>query len=219
MRCSPPPSAPRAPASAEAPLTTLPGVGPKLGAIAAEAGIETLGDLLLRIPHSYRDRSEARPLADLRLGEEATVMVEVRSARLRRTRRRGLTIVEATIADASGSIGATWFNQPWLVDRLRPGVAMLLVGNLDRRGFRVSEHEFLDGGDGGEPPSGIHTTGLVPVHPATEGLRPQRIREWVWQALAQGRRGDRAPACRAADPPPPRRRSRQPPRGALPGSP
>ncbi len=171
--------------STEAPLTTLPGVGPKLGAIAAEAGIETLGDLLLRIPHSYRDRSEARPLADLRLGEEATVMVEVRSARLRRTRRRGLTIVEATIADASGSIGATWFNQPWLVDRLRPGVAMLLVGNLDRRGFRVSEHEFLDGGGGGEPPSGIHTTGLVPVHPATEGLRPQRIREWVWQALAR----------------------------------
>ncbi len=110
-------------------------------------------------------------------------MVEVRSARLRRTRRRGLTIVEATVADSSGSIGATWFNQPWLADRLRPGVAMLLVGSLDRRGLRVSEHEFLGGEDDGEPPSGIHTTGLVPVHPATEGLRPQRIREWVWQAL------------------------------------
>ena len=175
---------PRA-SSLQAPLISLSGVGPKLAAAAAEAGIETLADLLWRIPHSYRDRSAARALGDLRLGEEATVMVDVRAARLRRARRRGLTIVEATVADRSGSISATWFNQPWLAERLRPGVRMLLVGSLDRRGFRVSEHEFLGAGEDGDPPTGIHTTGLVPVHPASEGLRPQRIREWVWQALAR----------------------------------
>jgi ATP-dependent DNA helicase RecG len=173
------------PTKLEAPLTTLSGVGPKLAAIAAEAGIETIGDLLLRVPHSYRDRSRARPLGDLRLGEEATVMVEVREARLRRTRRRGLTIVEAAVADDSGRVTASWFNQPWLADRLKAGVSMLLVGSLDRRGFRVSEHEFLPVEEGGGLPVGIHTTGLVPVHPATEGLRPQRIREWVWQALGR----------------------------------
>jgi ATP-dependent DNA helicase RecG len=169
----------------QAPLRTLSGVGPKLAATAAEAGIETIADLLWRVPHSYRDRSALRALDDLRLGEEATVMVEVRSARLRRARRRGLTIVEATVADRSGSIAATWFNQPWLAERLRTGVRMLLVGTLDRRGFRVSEHEILGAGEAGDLPAGIHTTGLVPVHPASEGLRPQRIREWVWQALAR----------------------------------
>jgi ATP-dependent DNA helicase RecG len=171
----------------QAPVRSLAGVGPKLAEAAAEAGIETIGDLLWRVPHSYRDRSAVRALADLRLGEEATVMVEVRSVRLRRARRRGLTIVEATVADSSGSIAATWFNQPWLAERLRSGVRMLLVGSLDRRGFRVAEHETLGVGEGGEPPAGLHTTGLVPVHPASEGLRPQRIREWVWQALARAR--------------------------------
>ena len=169
------------PSSLDAPLTSLAGVGPKLAEAAAEAGIETIADLLLRVPHSYRDRSLVRPLGELRLGEEATVMIEVRSARLRRTRRRGLTIVEATVADGSGSATATWFNQPWLADRLRSGVCLLLVGSLDRRGFRVAEYEFVSGAGGS--PAGLHTTGLVPVHPATEGLRPQRIREWVWQAL------------------------------------
>ncbi len=173
------------PAALQAPITSLSGVGPKLAAIAAEAGIETIADLLWRVPHSYRDRSAVRALGDLRLGEEATVMVEVRSAKLRRTRRRGLTIVEATVADHSGSIGATWFNQPWLAERIKAGGRMLLVGSLDRRGFRVSEQEFLGADEEGHLPAGIHTTGLVPVHPATEGLRPHRIREWVWQALAR----------------------------------
>jgi ATP-dependent DNA helicase RecG len=186
------------PARLTTPLRALPGVGPKLAAVAAHAGIETLGDLLLRVPHSYRDRAELRPLSELRIGEEATVLVEVRSARLRPTRRRGLVIVEAKVADDSGSATATWFNQAWLAERLTPGTSLLLLGQLDRRGLRVAEYEFLAAieGDsvelespsraarhGGRPPPGLHTTGLVPVHPATEKLRPQRLREWAWQAV------------------------------------
>ena len=95
----------------------------------------------------------------------------------RRTRRRGLTIVEATVADDSGPAKAVWFNQPWLAERLREGTRLLLYGKLDRSGFRVEAHEFADDRDG----AGIHTTGLVPVHPASERLRPQRIRDWAWQ--------------------------------------
>ncbi|MGH2982010.1 MAG: ATP-dependent DNA helicase RecG [Solirubrobacterales bacterium] len=178
-------------------LQALAGIGPKLAAAAADAGIETLGDLLLRVPHSYRDRAEPSELAELRIGEEATVLVEVRSARLRPTRRRGLTIVEAKVFDQSGPATATWFNQAWLAEKLTPGTRLLLRGQLDKRGFRVAEHELLDAsGDdsvdpqrplrgaapGRRPPPGIHTTGLVPVHPATEKLRVQRLREWVWQA-------------------------------------
>lgn len=185
------------PSRLAAPLRSLAGIGPKLSAAAAEAGIETLGDLLLRVPHSYHDRAEPTELAELRIAEEATVLVEVRSAKLRPTRRRGLTIVEAKVFDDSGPATATWFNQAWLAEKLTPGTRLLLRGQLDRRGFRVAEHELLDeGGDdsldpsrplrgaapGRRPPPGVHTTGLVPVHPATEKLRVQRLREWVWQA-------------------------------------
>ena len=147
-----------------APVATLRGAGPKLAGAAAEIGIRTLGDLLGHVPHSYRERDEPRPLGELKLGEHATVLVVVRSARARPTRRRGLMIVEATIADASGHGKAVWFNQPWLVERLREGTRLLLYGKLDRSGFRVEAHELADG-DGA---TGIHTTGLVPVHPASE---------------------------------------------------
>ena len=54
-------SAPR-PSALEAPLTSLPGAGPRLAAAAAELGIETLGEMLLHVPHSYRDRSAPRQL-------------------------------------------------------------------------------------------------------------------------------------------------------------
>jgi ATP-dependent DNA helicase RecG len=165
----------------DAPISALRGAGPRLSTIAAEVQLSTLGDLLLHVPHRYSDRSEIRALAELRTGEPATVEVEVKSARLRPTRRRGLRIVEAHVADESGPATAMWFNQAWLVDRLTPGTLLLLSGKLERGQFRVAEHEFV--GEG----AGIHTTGLVPVHPATEGLTPKRLRDWVAQAMPLAR--------------------------------
>ena len=171
------------PAVLDAPITKLRGAGPKLAAAAAELGIASLGDLLRHLPHGYRDRAGPVGLAELKLGEQATVEVEVASAKVRPTRRRRLTILEADVFDASGRAKAVWFNRAWLADRLQAGTRLLLHGKLEKRGFNVAEHEFLDSGD----EAGIHTTGVVPVHPASERVRPQRIREWVWQALPLAR--------------------------------
>src|SRR5215208_2534202 len=171
------------PAVLDAPITKLRGAGPKLAAAAAEIGIANLGDLLRHLPHGYRDRAEPIALAELKLGEEATVEIEVAGAKVRPTRRRRLTILEADVFDASGKAKAIWFNRAWLADRLQVGTSLLLHGKLEKRGFTVSEHELLDSAS--EP--GLHTTGIVPVHPASERIRPQRLREWMWQALPLAR--------------------------------
>jgi ATP-dependent DNA helicase RecG len=173
-------SSPR-PSLLEQPLTNLRGAGPKLSEAAAELGVGDLAELLVHVPHTYRDRREFSALAELAIGQEATVLVEVKSARLRRTRRRNLTIVEATIEDESGSAKAVWFNQAWLAERLQPGTHVLIRGTMDSRGLRVSTYELLDVADR-RAPAGLHTTGLVPVHPASETLRAERLREWAWQA-------------------------------------
>ena len=121
--------------------------------------------------------------AELRLGEEATVEVEVIRAKVRPTRRRRLTILEADVRDASGQVKAIWFNRAWLADRLAARHAALPArqareARLQRRRARVPRLIAR---------RGLHTTGIVPVHPASERLRPQRIREWVWQAIPQAR--------------------------------
>src|SRR5579863_772895 len=78
-------------------------------------GLLTVGDLLEHLP---RDRREARAISELIDGETATVVVEVKRIAARAVRRRGMRpLVEATVADASGSLRVAFFNQPWLVGR------------------------------------------------------------------------------------------------------
>ncbi|MGA8744367.1 MAG: ATP-dependent DNA helicase RecG [Solirubrobacterales bacterium] len=155
-------------------LLALDGVGPKLAEAAAGAGIATIGDLLMRFPHSHRDR-RIEPLAEIESGRRATVSVEVLGSRPSQFRRRGLSILSVKVGDRSGSVRATWFNQPWLARKLAPGTALLLTGSRDRHGFRVAEYEFS-----GSSPAGAEE--VVPVHPGTERLKAQRLREWAEQA-------------------------------------
>src|ERR1700730_6675013 len=123
-------------------------------------GLATVGALL---EHLHSDSREARTVAALRAGEQATVAVQVLSIAMRAVRRRGMRpLVDATVGDASGSMRATFFNQPWLVQRYPPGTRLLLHGKADERGgFRVSHHAVgsdfaLGGTDGG-------TDGIAPA--------------------------------------------------------
>jgi ATP-dependent DNA helicase RecG len=147
-------------------------------AAGAEAlGLETGGDLLEHLPHSHRDRRDVRGLATLALEEEGTVEVTVRSIAVRPMRDRRRKRVEARVADDSGPAVAVWFNQPWIARQLGDGARVRLHGRLKRRNqFWVTEHELV-GNSGGS----IHTSGLVPVYPATEKLSSTRLRELAWE--------------------------------------
>jgi ATP-dependent DNA helicase RecG len=133
----------------------------------ASLGIETVGDLLEHLP---RDQREARAVAQLRDGEQATVAVQVRSIVSRQVRKRGMRgLVEATVFDETGSMRATFFNQPWLASRYPPGTRLMLHGKADRGGrFRVSHHAV-----GSE--IGTGEVGSVAHYPAAEGVSSTQI--------------------------------------------
>jgi ATP-dependent DNA helicase RecG len=105
----------------------------------AALGLATVGELLEHLP---RDSRESRTIAGLRSGEQATVAVQVHSISSRAVRRRGMRpLVEAVVRDGTGKMRATFFNQPWLVQRYPPGTSLVLHGTADARGgFRVSHH-------------------------------------------------------------------------------
>ncbi|MGH2805411.1 MAG: DEAD/DEAH box helicase, partial [Thermoleophilaceae bacterium] len=116
-------------------------------------------------------------MADLAPGEEATVAVAVRGVSVKPMRDRRRKRVEARVFDDSGPMVAVWFNQPWIARQLGEGAAVVLHGKLRRRGeFWVTEHEPF--GDG----MPVRSVGLVPVHPATEGISAARLRELMWEA-------------------------------------
>lgn len=179
------------------PLSSIPGVGPVFEAKAREAGVETIFDLLWRVPRSYCDVPERQLLGELEPGVTSTVLVEILSSRRIRVRRRGLSVVEARIGDPSGERKAVWFNQPWMEKQLTAGSAMVLEGRLEKKGFVVSAHEATDAGPDDTPvtsgpvrwnspvdegPPGLKEGGLRGAHRGSEELRPSRWRKWAWRA-------------------------------------
>ncbi len=173
-------------AALSAPLE-LRGAGDKQREAAAALGLDTVGDLLAHLP---RDTRESRTVAELERGEQATVTVEVRSITSRPVRRRGMRpIVEAVVADESGSMKAAFFNQPWLVSKYPAGTRLVLHGTFDARNrFRVTSHAPTTEGVGG--------AGDVAHYPATEGLSSTQILALV---------GEHLPLARAATEPLPGR--------------
>ncbi|MGA2925489.1 MAG: DEAD/DEAH box helicase, partial [Solirubrobacteraceae bacterium] len=129
-------------------------------------GLRTVGDLLEHLP---RDRRESRSVAQLAEGENATVVVEVRSIASRPVRRRGMRpLVEATVADGTGALQATFFNQPWLVDKYPPGTRLVLHGKYQTRNrFAVQAHARTTLETAGD--------GTVAHYAATDGLSSTQI--------------------------------------------
>jgi ATP-dependent DNA helicase RecG len=144
-------------------------------------GIESYGDLIEHLPREHRER-DARPVAELRPGEEAAVAVVVRSVAVRPMRNRRQKRVEARVADDSGPMLAVWFNQPWVARQLGEGTRVLLFGQRrERNQFWVKEHELLDG------ELAAPAVGQVPMYPASEGISPARLRKLVWEAYGRMR--------------------------------
>jgi ATP-dependent DNA helicase RecG len=136
-------------------------------------GVRTVGELLEHLPS---DRREARTIATLCAGEPATVAVEVRAIAARPVRRRRMRpLVEARVADASGTMRATFFNQPWLVERYPPGTRLLLHGKPDARGgFNVAHHALAAAELSAAAPEDAAPT-AVAHYPATEGVSSTQI--------------------------------------------
>jgi ATP-dependent DNA helicase RecG len=156
--------------------------GKKMAAGLRALGLETVGELLEHLPSDSR---EARSVAALRAGEQATVSVEVRRIGARAVRRRGMRpLVEAAVFDSSGTMRATFFNQPWLVDRYPPGTRLLLHGKADGRGgFGVSHHAPASA-QLGEEAAPDADGGSVAHYPAAEGVTSTQL-----LTLVRGARG------------------------------
>ena len=178
-----PRSAPRSDRLA-APVDSVQGVGPTIARRLAKLGLATVEDTLWQRPRRYEEPAPTKHISELFGDEEAVIEVVVRSAT---SRRRGrLKILSARVADETGEIRATWFNQPWLEAKLVPGTVLRIRGRANRHGFAVSSYD-LDGD--------AETGDLAPVYPATEDVAQKTLRNVHAQALGFVRDvGDDLPA-------------------------
>ncbi len=157
-------------------------VGPAIMNHLKRLGIETVGDLLYHFPHRYIDLSKMRKIGELRVGENVTVIGEVRGVKIWRGR-KGTRVINVSIFDGTGYIAGTWFNQDFIAKRLREGMQVTFSGKVAYKYRQLQiENPFYDvlSEKSSEP---VHSGRIVPIHPATQNLTTNTIRRIVKNAL------------------------------------
>jgi ATP-dependent DNA helicase RecG len=167
------------------PIDEVKGLTGKRGQALRRAGIISVSDLLLHTPRRYLDRSTVTPIGELSGSEEVTVMGRVRKVSLRRPR-RNLSIVEADIADETGSIRCVWFNQPFRANQLKEGTEAAISGKFEtRKGRRQMNSPAVDLFT--SDLESLVTGRVVPIHPSTGEVGPGHMRRAVHNALLRSR--------------------------------
>ncbi len=153
------------------PVQYVKGIGPKMAEILATKGIATVGDLLHYLPFRYEDRLNPRGIAELRPGEMATVIAEVRNSGLFRTRR--MPIFQLTVGQGRSRLKCLWFNATYLQDKFKPGELIALYGKVeqDQRGeLQIVQPQFEmlgeAGGDGADAKASasLEVGRIVPIY-------------------------------------------------------
>ncbi|MDO8469708.1 MAG: ATP-dependent DNA helicase RecG [bacterium] len=161
-------------------LTEVHGVPPRFIPKLKRLGLETVRDLLWHFPVRYEDFSKVYPIADLIPNQEATVTARVTKIMGRRTWHRTFHMVEATLADDTGEIRATWFNQPYIQNVLQLGRLANFSGKVTvskKTGdiyLSNPTYELLTTDNLQQTTK--HTARIVPIYRETKGLTSKGIR-------------------------------------------
>src|SRR3984893_18317144 len=163
------------------PVQYVKGIGPRLAEILATKGIATVDDLLHYLPFRYEDRLNPRGIAELRAGEMATVIGEVRNSGLFRTRR--MPIFQLTVGQGRSRLRCIFFNAAYLQGKFEPGQLIALYGKVEEdprnHELQIVQPQFEILGDPAEDGTGAEKKGA-------ESLEVGRIVP-IYESAGQGR--------------------------------
>jgi len=167
-------------AALNASVTVLPRVGDRRAKTLGRIGIQTLGDMLYYFPRRYDDYSQLTPINRLQYNQKTTIIGTVQSVSTRKIRGGKSSLVEAVISDGSAAIRVTWFNQPWITQKLRKGLQIVLSGKVEQYLGRLTvnspEWEMLDR-------KTLHTNRIVPIYPLTANVTQRWLRSQMNQVV------------------------------------
>ena len=174
------------------PVQYVKGVGPRIGEVLAGKGIHTVGDLLHYLPFRYEDRLNPRGISELRPGEMATVIGEVRNSGLFRTRR--MPIFQLTVGQGRARLRCLFFNATYLQDKFKPGQMLALYGKVEEdqrsRELQIIQPQIEVLGDAGgdnaaekKAAESLEIGRIVPIYEAIGRLTPRWFRRAIRTAL------------------------------------
>lgn len=169
--------------SGGASVSALHGVGPSMQERLANIGVRTLHDLVYYFPRDYEDLSQVLDMIDCTEGAKVTVRGTVTHIASRRAwKKRGMSITEAVIADATADMHVVWFNQPYIAESVRVDDQLFFSGVVKRtsKGLTLTSPVYEKAIAGCET---THTARIVPKYPLTRGITQKQLRYYIKQAL------------------------------------
>lgn len=162
------------------PIEKISRVGPQSQKKLKKLGIKNVRDLLFHFPHRYEDFSNLIPVSSAgdQIGKIICLQVKIADIKNVRLFRRRMTITEAQAEDTTGKIKVTWFNQPYLVNTLKPGDFVFLAGKMTAKNGK----KYLSSPSYEKIPSfaknfdSTHIGRLIPIYPETEGMSSRWLR-------------------------------------------
>ena len=149
-------------------------IGPAYSKRLEKLAIFTVDDLLHHYPVRHEDLTRITAISECSVGQINTIKGTVVSAKNIFTK-SGKRIQKAVIADDTGQIEATWFNQPFVVDALNKASVCYFSGKVDffanKLSFTAPEFETFYPGK-----TMLHTGRLVPIYPETAGVSSKWLR-------------------------------------------
>ena len=158
------------------------GIGEAKGKAFARLGVRCVGDLLSDFPRAYEDRSKVLPIARLMEGESACVCAMITTEPELSRIRKGMELLRFRIADASGSMLVTYFNQAWMKNKLRRGDTYIFYGKVQVTGrtFAFTNPIFEP-----EAEMGRVTGRIMPVYRLTGGISQRDMTQAVRRVLGE----------------------------------
>lgn len=163
----------------------LPGIGPSLADRFQHLDIATISDLIYYYPRRWEDLSTLSPIAtalsvhpaDLR---KVTIKATIKSLSHFRSPYKRMFITNALAEDSSGAIRVIWFNQSYLRTALTAGETYYLSGQIGswQNHPTLTNPAFERATD-----NPLHSGGLIPIYPETEGISSKIIRRAIRNLL------------------------------------
>lgn len=147
------------------------GVGPKKAYKLKRLNINTIEDLLYFIPRDYEDRTNFMSIIECKIGEKASLQVQVIGPPSIVRPRKNLSILKIPVKDISRTAYLTWFNQEYLKDKFPIGEKFVLNGKINKIGGEIQIMNPIV-----ERIDEMAKVGkIMPIYPLTEGLTNNEI--------------------------------------------
>jgi ATP-dependent DNA helicase RecG len=150
-------------------------------------GYRTVSDLLHHYPRRYIVRGELSDIAELKEGDEVTVLAEIHSSSSRKLQGRKGSILEVIVTDGSAKMSLTFFNQAWREKELRVGRQGLFAGKVGvfngKRQLAHPDYEMVPDGSDVDSAVADFAGKFLPVYPASSKLPSWKIAQCVKLAI------------------------------------